>query len=217
MEGAKEEVKDKPVEGEVDEKGVPVTNRIKEAERKIKEEYERKMDQMRQDYESRLPRKEEARQDPEAARMARLQEFVTDPDAFIENRLNQRNFQAEIPEALTWLKGRPGYSAEDEARIGQIIKEHKLDTPYHNPMLRVKTAWDILEAEKLRKEFDDKTDETKRENAVSKNVTEGAGRKVDKKTTLTRKEILDKLGEASRKGDFEREIFYTNMLEDVRE
>lgn len=202
---------------EVDEKGVPLTNRMKEMERKFQEQLERERASFRQELDglkARLPTDPEP--DTEDMSKADLMEFVKNPRGYIANTLRQDQFQREIPSAEAWIKQQQGYSSDDDSRIFQIIKENKLDTPYHSPMERAKTAWRLLDAEKRTQQAQAANDEKRREESIAKSATEGTGKATPKQQPITRNDILKKLADAERSGDLDASIRYTSMLEDHR-
>lgn len=215
-----EEVK-KEEKTDVDERGVPLINKVKELDRKFADK-ERELAQVRQElaeFKAAIKEPETETKDPKE----KLMEFVQDPDAwYLKKRAAedqekfQREFQNQIPEAEKWIKDQKGYSQDDDARIFQIITENKLNTPHHLPMERAKTAWKILNAEKREKEMSTMTEETRRETVVRKTSADGGGKSTQKTDGPTRAELIRKLSEASAKGDLDGEIRYTSMLEDVR-
>lgn len=204
-----------PSDTEKDEKGVPWENRAKEAQRK----YDEAMSRLN-DLESRMNQSKAGETSPEETakqREARLQEFVSDPDSYIERKITERRLQEEYPRALAWIKEQKGFNADqDMVQITRIIKDYGLET---NPsfMSRARAAWDILKAQKLEKEFTDLTSDRTREQALGKGRPEGAGKAVPPQTAPKRSEVLAKLHEAQKRGDYMKSAEYISMLEDVRE
>ena len=220
------ETKETQPKEEVDDRGVPLANKVKELERKLQDKYEkeladtrRELQELKASWHQPEPEPEPAQYDPKAE----LMEFVKSPSAFLKAQLAEEErqkemaaFQRQIPEAEAWIKSQPGYSNEDEARIFQIIQENKLNTPYHKPMERAELAWKLLNAEKRDKVISSKAEEDRREAAINKTSTEGGGKNVPRQTTPSRADLINKLAQAEKTGDLHAAIKLTSMLEDVR-
>lgn len=208
---------------EVDSKGVPLENRFKELERKIEDKYQKELEQTRKELEE----LKNARQFNQAAPVEKnqnfvekndpkekLQEFVADPDAYIERRVLQREFNRQVPEAEAWLKRQEGYSTEARARIDALIFENKLNTQNHFPMERASIAWKLYQAENSAKSREDKADEQRRENALKSSSIEGNGRNAPKDSVNVHNELIKKLAAAEAKGDMDESIKIMDMLQD---
>lgn len=206
-------------ETEVDDKGVPLSNRLKELERKLQDKYEKELAETRRELQELKSSFEPKKTDngTEDIAKADLMEFVKNPKGFMRSAYEEVEFQRQIPQAESWLKTQKGYSSSDDERILQIIKENKLNTPYHSPMERATTAWRLLNAEKHEKQASSQTDEEKREASLQRSSAEGTGKATPKQAPVTRTDILRKLAEAEAKGDLDASIKYTSMLEDVRQ
>ena len=208
----------KTEEKDVDEKGVPWQNRLKELERKFQDKYEKELAETRRELNeiksSRQTRTEEPK--PEDQAKNDLMEFVKNPKGYVQNAWREAEFQREIPAAENWIRQQKGYSPDQEARIMQIIAENKLNTPFHTPMERARTAWNLLEAEMIRKKLTEKTDEQIREEKAHREALEGSGKSASKEKPVTRNDVLRKLADAEAKGDIDAAIRYTSMLEDIR-
>lgn len=190
----------------VDAKGVPWENRAKEFERKYEE-----MRSKNEEFEARMARLESPKvdathEDQAAVGREKLQEFVSDPDAYLERRLLEREFQREIPQAESWLRTQPDFSKEDESRVAQIIRENGLSQP--SPMLRAKAAYKLLKAEKLERDFVDRT----RQNQAQGAMLEGTGRSTPKQDGPTRDELLKQLAKADNEGDFMKSALLVTQL-----
>jgi len=202
---------------EVDAKGVPLENRIKEMERKLQDKYDKELAALKQEQEAfkaSLNAQDEPK--PEDAAKEELLRFVKSPKDYIRGTLSETRFQDEIPQAENWLRSQKGYSKDDDDKIVQIIRERKLNNPYMSPRERAETAWEILESRKLREKQTSQTDDERREASIRKTSTEEGGRSTSVKTGPTRADLIKKLAEAESKGDLDKAIQLTSLLEDVR-
>lgn len=210
------------VQAEVDDKGVPLANRFKEFERKMEEKYAHDLEQTRKEldelknmrqFNSQAPTQTQnfiEKNDPKE----KLQRFVEDPDAYIEQRVQQRKFQDQVSEAEVWLQSKEGYSKDVRARIDALIFENKLNTPYHMPLDRARTAWKLFEAEHNAKSLDAQADENRRESTVKSLGGEGKGKNAPKDSVNIHNELIKKLAAAEAKGDMDASIKYMDMLQD---
>lgn len=207
-----EDVKE-PQKTETDDKGVPLSNRLKEFERRMEDKYSKELEETRKELaelRSSMPQPKTELPQEDAAK-ADLMEFVRDPRGFVNNSYQQAEFQRQIPEAEAWIRGQTGFKTEDESRIAQIVSEYKLNTPYHTPMERARTSWRLLQAEKREQVLSSEED---RRTVVK---TEGGGKSAPKESSTTRADIIHKLALAEQKGDLEAATRYLNQLEDIRE
>lgn len=208
------DVKTAPAESstdvKVDHRGVPLENVVKEYQRKLEDATKRIGDLEARVVPAKAEEAGPSAEESAEERKMRLQEFVSDPDAYIERRLLQREFEREKPAAEAWLRSQKDFSNDDEVRILQIIKENQLFQP--SPMLRAKAAFNLLQAEKLQREFVDQT----RERSVMASMPEGAGRATPKKAGPSRGELIAQLAEAERSGHRGKALDILNLLEDVR-
>lgn len=208
------------VKTEVDEKGVPLTNRFKELERKMEEKYAKQLEENRKEldelknmrnFNTQVPANNFIeKNDPKE----KLLKFVEDPDAYIEQKVQQREFARQIPEAENWLQSQKGYSKDARTRVDALIFENKLNTPFHTPMDRARTAWNLYEGELSKKGLDAQADEERRENAISRVSGEGKGKNVPKNDVNIREELIKKLAASEAKGDMEASIRIMDMLQD---
>lgn len=209
---------------EVDDKGVPLTNRFKEFERKMDEKYAKELEQTRKELDELKSQRQFNQQAPTAQQQnnfiekndpkEKLLKFVEDPDAYIEQKVQQREFQRQVPEAEAWLQSQKGYSKDARARVEALIFENKLNTPYHTPMERARMAWKLLEAERINNQVESQTDEQRREAVAMASGGEGRGKTVPKDTTNTHNELIKKLAAAEAKGDMDTSIKIMDMLQD---
>lgn len=189
-----------------DAKGVPWENRAKEFERKYEEQRLEFEDMKARMANLETPVRETSKEDEAAEGREKLQQLVKDPDAYIERRLMERELQRELPAAESWVRSQPDFMKEDEIRLAQIIKEHGLSQP--SPMLRAKSAYRILKAEKLEREFVDKT----RQSNVQGAMLEGSGRAAPKKDGPSRNDLLNQLRDAEKSGDILRSAMLVTQL-----
>lgn len=199
----------------VDEKGVPWKNRAMEQERKNADA------QLRlEEYESRLAELEETASKTKAGSAqptpdqvnAKLGEFVKDPDAYIDRKVKEREFQDQLLKVVPWLKNQEGFVEEDKLRLLQIEREHSLGGA---PLQVAKTAWSLLQTEKLAAKLKSLSADTSREKTLSETQIEGTGKSVPStEGKLTRKDVLAKMANTQNWNDYAK---YVDMLEDIRE
>lgn len=204
---------------EVDNKGVPLENRFKEYERKIEEKFEARLEQQRKEinelknqrqFERTAPSNFIEKNDPQK----KLEKFIEDPDAYIDQRDYQRDFQRQVPQAESWLKTQKGYTPEARARVDALIYEHKLNTPNHMPMERAQIAWKLVESEMRAKEYESQSDELKREAAIKSSGGEGKGKNAPKDSVDKHQELIKRLAKAEREGDMDTSIKVMDALQD---
>ena len=197
-----------------DEKGVPWKNRAQEFQRKY-EETQKELEKVKsappETKALEAPNEDEQRE----KRKARLYDFVEDPDKYIEGRIAEREIKREMPAAEAWVRSQEGFAVEDEAHIMRIIREHGLNQ--NSPMLRAKSAWQILKAEKLEREFSQGKADKSREDRVSRTTPDSASRSAATRTGPKRAEIIAQLKQAADAGDSRKQADLLNQLEDVRE
>ena len=210
MENAEQGVKDgaTPANVTADEKGVPWENRAKEMERKHGEAIKRI-----QELEARVsqPATEPAAEEVAEAKKQKIAEFVEDPDAYIDRKVQEREFKRRLPEAISWLKSQSGFGEGDDVVVDRVIHENGLVHP--DPMLRAKAAWGILKAERLEREFS----EGQRRDRISSSMPEGSGRSVQKQDAPKRADLISQLKTAQKQGDHQGTLRLLSQLEDVRE
>jgi len=200
----------------VDDKGVPWENRAKENERKL-EAAQKEIDALKARVSS-IPEPRYEEPSPEVIqeeKKKRLMEFVEDPDGYIERQITQKEHRKEVPLAQQWLKTQPQYSPEDDSRIVQIIQERELFN--QSPMKRAQTAYEILKAEKLEREFSKYKQDSSRETSLGQAMGEGTGRSVKKENAPRRSDLLKELAQAEKAQDYRRAAEIGDMLSDVRE
>lgn len=207
---------EKPQQGAVDSRGVPLENKVAELERKLNEKYEKELAETRKELNEMKSRWAQETQ-PEASGdevvKAELTDFVRQPKDYLKRTLWEMEVEKQKPEAENWLRTRPGYKSEFDTEIIQIIAENQLGGM---PMNRAKTAWEIFSARKKLQEISSKEDETKRQESVTKTGGEGTGASISKERQITRNDVLKKLAEAESTGDIDASIKYISMLEDIR-
>lgn len=204
-------------DAEKDHRGVPKKNVDSEWKRKY-EELASETEQIRARM-SQIEDQGKKAANPEddtEARRKKIEDFVSDPDAYIEKRVRDREFARELPNAVEWLKSQKDYSHKDEAEIARIIRENGLNhTP--SPMARAKSAWKILQAERLSSEFESRKMDMEREEVLKKNGPDGSKRSANVNTSPKRDELIKKLAEAEKKGDMMASARLLDKLEDTRE
>jgi hypothetical protein len=198
-------VEDKPVTppapaagSDKDERGVDWKNRAMEYERKLKD----------------LETKVTAMQPPPAPvvppdTQKELEHFVADPQGYLENHYQRRRFQEELPKAEKWLSEQAHFPGWDRAK--EVIRNHGID--FSDPHRGARTVNEILKAEALEREFNEK----KREKDVTKSGPEGGSRSAPVENKTTRRDLIKQLAAAQRKGDLNESMRLIDKLEDVRE
>lgn len=203
---------------EKDEKGVSLYNRQREFEAKLEAKYAKELEQTRKELDELKNMRNLPPQTPNIVEKndpkEKLMRFVENPDAYIEQTLQAREFQRQIPEAERWLSQQKGYSKEARARVDALIFENKLNTPYHTPMERATTAWKLYEREVTNATNDSVQDESRREASITKSGGEGNGKTVPKVSVNTHNELIKKLAAAEKSGDIDASIKILDMLQD---
>lgn len=204
---------------EVDEKGVPWSNRVKELERKLtdREREFQELQTWKQNYEAEQVRETQTQPDPKE----KLMQFVGNPDGYIESLVEARekkrmdeNYKSELTRVRPWLATQKEYKQEDDVRLLEIEREYALSHP--SPLQRVSKAYDILQKEKALARFNSTDDDKKREEQIRNNAPEGTGKATSKDRPITRNDLLRKLADAEAKGDLDASIKLISALEDVR-
>lgn len=200
---------------EVDEKGVPVSNRLKEMERKFQEKYDRELAETRRELEE-LKALKETRNAPhtEDAAKAELMEFVKAPKEFFRSVVEETTMQRELANVRPWLESQRGYQRDDNDRLIAIENEYSLG--HASPLERAKAAWKILNQEKLAAKAQSSDDERRREAEISKASPESGGKSASKQNTPTRADLIRRLQAAEAKGDLDASMQLMTLLEDVR-
>lgn len=193
----------------VDERGVPLKNRIKELERKLKEK-EEQMALMESEGVSETPQPEV---DGSQLKKQELMSFVDDPKGYIAKQLAERRFQDEIPQASLWLRAQKGYVPEDDLAIIRIMKEHDLRAS--SPVQTAKTAWNLLRQEKSESSLESALSDSERTSRLKSTSPEGSGRTVPLKTGPSKQELLKQLSQASLRGDFGEEVRLNELIEEM--
>lgn len=200
----------------VDEKGVPWENRAKEFERKLQDLQAKYEELQSTSEEVPTPVESPTKEQLEEMTKQELLEFVrVGPKAFFDKVLSEKSYKEQLPQAGDWIKNQSGYIEEDQARLIQIEREHNLTGM---PLSVAKTAWKILQAEKLEKEFQALRSNQTREDTVSNQKTEGTGKSIPAGTgKLKRSDVIKLLAEAQKSGDYVKSQECIGMLEDLRE
>lgn len=170
-EEVKKEESSKPPEKTVDafpatdERGVPYVNRFKEQERKT-QELEAKLGQAL----SYLDQIRNPGPNPQAVSQQRLTQLATNPDGFVDEKVNSMVMQLRALEAQKWLESRKNWKPEYASSIGEIIRQEGLAS---DPVKRAQTAWELLK--NRHPDFVAKK-EAKREEELKRYQTAGPGR-----------------------------------------
>ena len=200
--------------GTIDGKGVPWENRAKEFERKLLETQERlqEMEEASARAENEglnVPKSEEVLKKEQ---LDKLNKFVEDPDAYIENKLAKREYERQLSVAREWIQGQSGITEEDKRELIRIERDYSLTGPPSNV---AKSAYKILQNEKASKEVQELKAQFARETSLSQTKTEGSGKSVsDIGKNLKRKDIIDAMSKTQNWMDY---VKYVDMLEDVKE
>lgn len=207
----------------VDEKGVPLENREKELERlrQIKSELE----QTRQEVaELKVRQAESAKVEPtqeqldETARDEILK-FAKAPKPYLVNEieayLQTREMKESVTKVVPWLEQQAGYKPEDNARLLEIEREYGLAHP--NLLERAKTAWNILQKDRLVKELETLKSESRRETTLNQSMSEGSGKSVQQTNKPKRSELLAELAKAEKEHNRDRSNQILGLLEDVKD
>lgn len=216
-EGVKETGTPEPVK--VDEKGVPLENRVKEYERKLEastkqlEDTNREIAELRE-FRAKMEAERKPVVDQQAIKKQKLEEFVGDPEAFIEQRVQERYFRDKQHQAEEWIRAQPGYdSKKDDQEIISTI--FGISNP--DPTIRAKAAWEAKENKRLAEEFRAFKAEKARENGLSQSMPDGAGRTQDVSQKPKRADLLVALKAAEVKGDNKRLYEVMSQLSDARD
>ena len=189
---------------DLDSGGVPYKNRVRELERKL------------HDMEERLSARETPAPEPVPEINQDLQEFVSNPNAYIQKTLAKNRFQEETFEASRWLSGQSGYSPDDDVALVRIMREHGLQTSSNFPLKRAQTAWKLLRAEKMEKNQTTSQNDSERAERLSSTSPEGSGRVVPIKTGPSKVEAIKKFKEATEKGDLDGEVYWNEVIENIQ-
>jgi len=130
--------------------------------------------------------------DKQRIKKEKLLKLVDDPDKYIEEKalelLQKREVPKQTKEAQEWLN-RQGCRREDENDLVRIIRDYEIEG---SPMARAKSAWSILELERMKAHSQTKE-------STAKSTPEGVGRSVPASSDKTKSELLNDLRAAEKK------------------
>ena len=180
---------------DVDESGVSWKNRAKEYERKLEATTVR-LEALESKVNTEPEKPVEDKSDKlDAEELVKM--FVKDPMGFVRDIttdvFNEREKSQAQSKAVDWIQAHKEYTPDDGPRILDIVKEYNLmGLP---PMERAKSTMKILMAEKAAKGEVEKSkkDIKERDRVLTENQTEGVGRKGPSASSMSRKQILEKI------------------------
>jgi hypothetical protein len=179
---------------EKDERGVSWENRAREYERKYGE-LAQKMEQVEQyltQKEQESTRSNSPNAEEEAKRL-QLQNLASDPEAYVQQRIQAEMYKAEAARAAEWVRSQEGFKPEHEKGILETIQKYSLGGP---PMQKAELAWRLFKMDASKTSPNRSKQEESRDKEVRKYQVEGPGRVGPAPKSDARKELLDKLKNA---------------------
>ena len=183
------------VKDPVDEKGVPLKNRLAEYERKLGE-LTAKYDALKSVKE---PEKTPTVDEQTAERQRKIAAFAEDPDRYIEALVEARDVQREADKAVSWVKSQEGYKPEYEVELLKTIRENGL---MGRPLKRVEVAWQLFKLNNPDKFSDRSNKDEARDRELERYRAAGVGRPVGATPSSEKKtELLAKLRKTTNVND----------------
>jgi len=202
------------VKEDVDERGVPLLNRVRELERKLREAEER-LAQSEEEEETRGESQNSSNVDLSNLTRQELQRLVEDPRKYVSSILQEHRIKDESFRAQDWLRSQEGYSKDIDGELVKTMRETGLFEAAMDPMQKARLLWKLYKMDKEESVKSKESSDQGRTTKVKSTSPEGSGRVVPLKTGPTKQELIKQLIQAGKDQNFEEEVRINEALEEL--